>query len=667
LIFLEGDLPVNLSGINNSLQEKLYFKMMLIRRVEEKLLELFSKGELFGTTHTSIGQEAIAVASLSHIAENDIVFSNHRCHGHYLAYGGPVDGLIAEVMGRISGVCGGRGGSQHICYKNFYTNGIQGGIVANATGAAFAEKLKNSEAMAVVFLGDGTLGEGIVYESLNMASLWSVPILYILENNRYAQTTPLSKNLSGSMLERPRSFGIDADQIETNDVMELFNLFEKRFDFVRTQRKPFFQIVDTYRLAPHSKGDDFRDPKEILQWLEKDPLKLIQKEISQEYSKNVIIQIDNIIDRAINEAKEQDFPHYDRFNENLEVYSTSGIINIERNDESIYVHENINRSLSALLNYSKDIVIMGEDILDPYGGAFKITKGLSTKFPNQVITTPISEAGIVGFAIGMALQGVKPIVEIMFGDFLALCADQLLNHASKYNWMYNTQKNVPLVIRTPMGGRRGYGPTHSQSIEKMFMGIPGLYVVAPSIFHDPGKLLCHATLNLNQPVLFIENKEMYADEIAQRNNNKLRYFTIKESQSLFPTLHFSLSVDDTPQVCIFTYGRNIPLALEVAKTLLIEDEILVDVIAPSLLSPLPTKEIMQFMSNSPIIVTLEEGTKSMGWGAEVIAEIRANSKDVNKSIRIATPDLPIPSSKPMELQMVPSRDSVIKEIRSLFL
>ncbi len=171
--------------------------------------------------------------------------------------------------------------------------------------------------------------------------------------------------------------------------------------------------------------------------------------------------------------------------------------------------EALNAALQNALASDERVVIMGEDILDPYGGAFKVTRGLSDSFPDRVITTPISEAGIVGVAAGMALRGLLPVVEIMFGDFITLIADQVINHAAKFRWMYNNQVRVPIVIRTPMGGRRGYGPTHSQTMEKFFIGVPGLRVLAPNTFSDPGDLLSKAIFEDNDPVLFIENKLLY--------------------------------------------------------------------------------------------------------------------------------------------------------------
>src|SRR3989338_935053 len=177
--------------------------------------------------------------------------------------------------------------------------------------------------------------------------------------------------------------------------------------------------------------------------------------------------------------------------------------------------ESLNHSLHQLMKQDERVFVLGEDILDPYGGAFKITKGLSTGFPDRVLTTPISEAGITGFAIGMAMRGFRPILEIMFGDFITLCADQIVNGAAKFSLMYNGQVTVPLVIRTPMGGRKGYGPTHSQTLETLFLNVPGLTIIAPSHFHNPGDLLQKAVLNEENLVLFIENKLLYPLQLLQ--------------------------------------------------------------------------------------------------------------------------------------------------------
>ncbi len=206
---------------------ELYRIMFRIRRFEETVLENFSRGVFFGTTHTYLGEEADAAGVLTNLSEADIVFSNHRCHGHFLACGGSPGALFAEMMGKSSGVCGGRGGSQHLHWRNFYSNGVQGGILPIATGMAVAEKWKESGAVTVVFLGDGTLGEGVLYESLNLASLWGAPILYVVENNRIAQTTPIELAVSGSISARFEAFGIPAAELESSDVLEILPLAKR--------------------------------------------------------------------------------------------------------------------------------------------------------------------------------------------------------------------------------------------------------------------------------------------------------------------------------------------------------------------------------------------------------------------------------------------------------
>ena len=250
-----------------------YERMYFIRRFEETLLDLFSAGKLVGTTHTYIGQEANATGIIAQLdPERDVVFSNHRCHGHYLAFTDDAYGLLCEVMGKADGVCGGKGGSQHLCNGNFYSNGVLGSIVPVATGIALAERERGSGAVTLAFLGDGTLGEGVVYESLNLASLWDLPILFVLENNFYAQSTPSALQIAGEITARAKAFGIETAHLDTTDVEEVGREAARIVEQVRTTGRPFFLVIDTYRFSPHSKGDDIRDPAEIEERRRLDPL-----------------------------------------------------------------------------------------------------------------------------------------------------------------------------------------------------------------------------------------------------------------------------------------------------------------------------------------------------------------------------------------------------------
>lgn len=254
-----------------------YYRVMLaIRRFEEMVLENFARGVFFGTTHTYLGQEANAVGVLSQLQKADIVFSNHRCHGHFIAYGGQPHSLFAELMGKASGVCGGRGGSQHLQWRNFYSNGVQGGIVPVATGMALAEKSKNSGAVVVAFIGDGTLGEGVIYESFNFAALWQAPILYVVEDNQIAQTTPSRAALAGDILQRFQGFGISGLSLDTSDVLEIIPPAADLIRAVRESSQPKVLLLKTCRFGPHSKGDDTRPVDEVARLKkQRDPIQLL--------------------------------------------------------------------------------------------------------------------------------------------------------------------------------------------------------------------------------------------------------------------------------------------------------------------------------------------------------------------------------------------------------
>lgn len=250
--------------------------MLRIRRFEETVLDEFKRGVFSGTTHTSMGQEANAVGVISQLNADDVIVTNHRCHGHYLAYGGDMRALFAEMMGRSTGVCGGRGGSQHIHWRNLYSNGVQGGIAPIAVGMALAEKRKGNSTMVVVFIGDGTFGQGVLYEAFNMASLWSAPVLFVVEHNGIAQTTPTSQALAGSIPARFAAFDIESVELDTSDVIPISTAASNLIASVRDCRRPAALILNTARLGPHSKGDDTRSV-ETLQALreQRDPISIL--------------------------------------------------------------------------------------------------------------------------------------------------------------------------------------------------------------------------------------------------------------------------------------------------------------------------------------------------------------------------------------------------------
>jgi TPP-dependent pyruvate/acetoin dehydrogenase alpha subunit len=249
------------------------------------------------------------VGVLTNLQEEDIVFSNHRCHGHFLAYGGDPRALFAELMGRATGVCGGRGGSQHLHWRNFYSNGVQGGTIPTATGMALAEKYKQTGAVTIAFLGDGTLGEGVIYEAFNMASLWKAPILYVLENNQIAQTTPVELSVAGDIAGRFNAFGIPTKELKTSDILEIMPVASKLLEAVRQELTPYALILHTHRFGPHSKGDDTRDPQAIEQMKsEHDPIKIHGSRLQIDQKASIERQVDDEIKAAFENASNDPFP-----------------------------------------------------------------------------------------------------------------------------------------------------------------------------------------------------------------------------------------------------------------------------------------------------------------------------------------------------------------------
>jgi acetoin:2,6-dichlorophenolindophenol oxidoreductase subunit alpha len=287
----------------------LYRTMYRIRRFEETVLDEFKRGVFSGTTHTYLGQEANAAAVIRSLQENDIIVTNHRCHGHFLAYGGGMRPLFAELMGKATGVCGGRGGSQHLHWRNFYSNGVQGGIVPIATGMALAEKRKGSRAIAVVFIGDGTLGEGVIYEATNMASLWNVPLLIVLENNHIAQTTPSQLTVAGSMSERFKAFGLAVSELDSSDVMQLLPVAQQAISEIRASNHPQSLILNTVRFGPHSKGDDTRSEAEVAQLkATRDPLKISAARLNETELATLHAEVDAEVRSAFAAALSDPFP-----------------------------------------------------------------------------------------------------------------------------------------------------------------------------------------------------------------------------------------------------------------------------------------------------------------------------------------------------------------------
>jgi 2-oxoisovalerate dehydrogenase E1 component len=326
----------------------------------------------------------------------------------------------------------------------------------------------------------------------------------------------------------------------------------------------------------------------------------------------------------------------------------------------------LNEGLKKVFEERDDVYLIGEDVLDPYGGAFAVVKGLSTRWPDRVLTTPVSEAALFGVAAGMAIRGYRPILEVMFGDFVTLGLDQLVNGIGKFREMFDDQVTVPLVVRTPMGAGRGYGPTHSQSLEKLVAAVPGITVVAANEVQDLRALVRNAVED-DSPVVLIENKQMYGRPNRRPADGRYGEFDCHESSEPYPALTFSGNGFEGGAATIVTYGGMLPVALEAAHELILEEELFTEVVALGLLSPLDTTAIVDSVARTGALVTLEEGTLTGGIGAEIAARIQRDAWKLLRAPihRIAAPDGIIPAAKTLEDAFLPDAADVVESVRSL--
>ena len=627
---------------------------LISRFVEERLLSLFSEGKLHGTVHTCIGQEFSGGVIANHLSEGDTIFSNHRCHGHFLSHLRDIDGLIAELMGRQTGVSGGLGGSQHLQKDGFFSNGIQGGIVPVAAGLAMAHKLKKNRNISVVFIGDGTLGEGVVYETLNIAAKWNLPLLIVLEDNKYSQSTAQDETLAGSIDARAAAFGIETACGNTWEWEGLCHTAGQLIDRMRQDQKPRFLHVETFRLKAHSKGDDTR-PRELVEPFEqRDPLNIFLAQATPE-DLGLIKAIQDKIQNAVDKADQDPMSILPPAPTTASVmsWSTASLPEGQR------LVGALNDELRRLMNKHDDILMIGEDILSPYGGAFKATKGLSDDFPGRVLNTPISEAAIVGIGNGLGLMGYYPMVEIMFGDFIGLAFDQIVNHATKFQQMYNQQVTANLIVRTPMGGGRGYGPTHSQTLDRHFFGVPGLRVLAMNHLTTPQQIYDPLIRPDAGPTLVIENKLLYGSYLQASLPGG---YTLLHSSEPHPTAWVKPEADQI-DLTLLGYGGTSELLLEACEHLFEELDLVVQILSVMQIYPFSVEPLLPQLTAAPRLLIVEEGQGFAGFGAEVISQLAERGALSSLSVgRVYPPAHCIPSSGPLEKQVLPSLDDIVQAV-----
>lgn len=632
----------------------------LLRGTETLILDLFGRGLLSGTTHTCLGQELCQMAVVRALDDpEDVVLSNHRNHGHYMTYSGDFSGLVGEVMGREIGVCRGFGGSQHIAYRHFHSNGVQAGMTGIGTGLALDRRLRGSKAVVAIMIGDGTLGEGMLYESMNLASIWSAPVLFVVEANGIAQTTYIKDTLGGTIEGRGQAFGLQTWRLDDADP----DFIRQTADVVaqvRSSGRPGMLVIDTRRLGPHSKGDDLRDPEERLFIAQRDPLAAVGRRLSEAQKAEIdarnaafLKQVEAVC-MASPESRFASLPEH-VFRPAQPAKSAA------QPAKASNVRTAINGALRSLLTDNEQVLVIGEDLHEPYGGAFKVTAGLSETFAGRVISTPISEAGITGAGIGLAMAGRRPVVEIMFADFLTLCADQIYNHAVKFPGMFEDAE-VPMVIRTPAGGRRGYGPTHSQSPENLFVSVPGLTVIYGSHRHNVGQLLVNAVERWPNPAIFMEHKLLYGEAQDPADYVELPADAADHGAELFPILRRG---SDEPDVTLVSFGGMLPHVEKAAKLLEENEELQVEILAPALLAPLPRNTLLDALLHRERIAIIEESHHEFGVSAELLACL-AEAGYQGRVVRLGMPPVPIASARSLERAQFLDEQSIVDHIMDLF-
>ncbi len=585
-----------------------------IRAFEKLMVDEFAKGNVRGTFHTSFGQELFSVILADLLDEGDFIFGNHRSHAIYLALSGEFEGLAAEVLGREGATSLGIGGSQHLNYKNFFSNGIQGGMCSLAVGAG-----TRNTGISVALIGDGTLGEGAVYESLNLASVLKSSTLFILEDNSIAQSTISQFQRGGEISTRFEAFGVSYAFVDSNNLQATYKTILTAIEHVRNGLGPFAVHIKSYRLGAHSKGDDNRSQSEIEHLKENETLfyELTNNlKLSNDHDRHLVR-----FDELISEIKKR--PNVKAICENYAeklIYENVEILSVAL-PENKKIREVIYDGLNAALSSDSQILIIGEDIeyiskgtSKPYGGAFGVTQDLSDLFPGQVLNSPISESAITGFGIGRALSGRPTIVEIMFGDFTTLTVDAIIQQASKIVSMYGKHVAIPLMVRTPSGGRRGYGPTHSQNFENIFFGTPNLIVYSQNVFSSSKHYL--ELLDIKLPVMVFENKDLYSIEhfsglvdhfqvIFSKNNNVLLRSKYRPSK-----------------ICILTFGFAVNLALSAANTLIQEFEIFTNLVIPQIVSPLNLDFAFDVLKIAEVVYLVEEGDGANGLSGLLLQELQ---------------------------------------------
>ncbi len=642
-------------------------KMWLIREFELAVARGVEDGAIPGMCHLSVGHEAMAVGVTAALSPDDYVSSTHRAHGHALAKGADPNGMMAEIYGRATGLCRGKGGSLHVVDASkglIGANGIVGAWNLLAAGAGLSSKLLGNGRVAVVFMGDDSTNIGFFHEAANLAAVWDLPVVFVCENNGYGITTPQWRHTKVKRLaERAAAYAMPAVTIDGNDIVAVYRVAREAVARARTGGGPSFIEGLVWRWRGHYEGDtdDYRTDQAKAEGQAGDPIAALSRRLSaagwltEGEAVAAEREAEATITEAVRFAEASPLPEVDEVSVDVYAPEPEAVAAPPAppplpTDRYLTMSAAIREALAQEMRRDPRVFVQGEDVAF---GFFGVTSGLSDEFGRErVRDTPISEAAIVGTAVGAAMTGMRPVAEVMFEDFITAGIDPIINQAAKLRYMSGGQFSFPLVVRTPGGAGLDFAAQHSQSLEALFMHVPGLKVVVASTPYDAKGLLTTA-IRSDNPVLFFEHKLLYFTDGA-----------VPEEPYLLPFGAADVKRAGNDVTVLAVLGM-VPLALQAAEELAAEDGLQVEVIDPRTLVPFDWETLFASVRRTGRLVVVEEGCLTGGVGAEVGAMMASRGFGLLKAplVRCAGLDVPIPFAKPLENVSVPNVERIKEAVR----
>ncbi|MEO0566313.1 MAG: dehydrogenase E1 component subunit alpha/beta [Pseudomonadota bacterium] len=644
------------------------FRMMhRIRRFETRTKELFLKGVIKGTAHSSVGQEAIAAGACAALRPDDFLLTHHRGHGHTIAKGSDIALMFAELMGRVTGYCSGLGGSMHIADfdRNILgANGIVGAGMGLGTGAALAEQLNSTGNIGITFFGDGAANEGIFHEAMNLAAIWQLPLIFFCENNQYGLTTATETVTAGpSIAARGDAYGVPNERIDGNDVASVFNAVERAAMRARAGRGPTLIEALTYRWDDHSMRANlpsYRTGDEEDDWKTRDPISRLKghlldaREMTQSDVDAMQSEIEAEIEAAVAWAVEQAEPDMDQAMSCVLPPPQVVFEEPPASDRKITYAQAITEAFALEMAVNEEVIILGEDV-GATGGIFGLTPGLLDRFgADRVRDTPISEGAISTCGVGAAMRGKRVIIEAQLWDFVTLMVDAIINQAAKARFMLGGKAKVPIVFRGPQGAGIRLAAQHCQSLEMLFANVPGLQIYAPSSAYDAKGLMASAIAD-DGPVVFLEHKLLYLG--ATQPVPEGRYF-IEPGRARI-VRH---GTDCTVIATLAMVDRAVQAADRLER-----EGISVEVIDPRTIKPLDVEAICNSVRKTNRAVVVHEAPLFGGFGGEIAATIQDQAFDWLDApiVRIGAPEMPVPYNDRLERAFMPGAAGIAAAIKSV--